>query len=710
MNENTGWLLDIYIDEQDDLVLWLLSDSGERLRLRMDFPVTFYVAGNFSELRQAWRFLESKKVERKRTRRRDLFSGEIDLLSVTVPNPAYASKVFWELSKTFPALDYYDADIPIPIRFIAQTGVHLLGHCRVCLDGETVSAIEPLNSCWELSPAPIPLRILQLSPDTDPVSQEPQKLCFQYERVKYSLSLEPARPLMIELKNIIARYDPDIILTDYGDTWLFPKLNEWDSAFNPNRDPNRKVLTRKASNYFAYGQVIYRGQQTHLFGRWHIDRRNALLFNEIGLQGILELARVSGVSVQDTARKSPGAGITAMQMLTALRTEILVPAVKQQSENRKTLKELIQADKGGLIYQPVIGLHTHVAQIDFASMYPSIMVNHNISPEQGHRDFGKQHTGDGLVPQTLRPLVQKRLALKNQLLKLEPRDCRVRELKERSTALKWLLVVCFGYLGYKNARFGKIESHEAVTAISRELMLQAKETAEDMDFTVLHMYVDSLFVQKKGFQTQKDFCTLLENIQAKTGIPITLEGIYKWLVFPASKQDSRIPVPNRYFGAFQDGNIKGRGISLRQHDTSRFVAETQLGILKILSQAEDPKQKIPEVKLYIQKQLFKLKAGKIPLNDLSLAKKVSRNLCEYKVPSPAAQAARQLKEQGVEIRAGMRVRFWYVHGGVKVKDITQKELDRKKYTHLLLRASNEILGAWVDPKYMESRYIQDSFL
>jgi DNA polymerase II len=66
-------------------------------------------------------------------------------------------------------------------------------------------------------------------------------------------------------------------------------------------------------------------------------------------------------------------------------------------------------------------------------------------------------------------------------------------------ALKWLLVVCFGYLGYKNARFGKIESHEAVTAMSRELMLQAKEVAEDMGFTVLHMYVDCLFVQQEGF-------------------------------------------------------------------------------------------------------------------------------------------------------------------------------------------------------------------
>jgi len=47
----------------------------------------------------------------------------------------------------------------------------------------------------------------------------------------------------------------------------------------------------------------------------------------------------------------------AMQMLTALQTGILVPVVKQQAESAKTLDELIRADKGGMIYQPLIGVH-----------------------------------------------------------------------------------------------------------------------------------------------------------------------------------------------------------------------------------------------------------------------------------------------------------------------------------------------------------------
>ena len=690
MNECTGWLLDVYADAEEGLILWLLCDSGKRLRLRMDFLITFYASGDFKVLRRAWRFLEGKGVHLARTKRRDLFTGERDVMTITTSNPSNISMLFYELSRTFPSLDYYDADIPISLRFIAQTQVHLLGRCRVNVDGETVTAIEVLDSPWELDPAPIPLRILELSPDTDPGIQTPGRLKVRYGRVDYSLTLTPLRPVLIDLKRILRRFDPDLILSDYGDTWLFPKLREWAPSFNPNRDTGREALVRDANNYFAYGQVIYRGEQTHLFGRWHIDRRNALLHGEIGLQGALELTRVSGLGVQETARKSPGSGITAMQMLTALRTGVLVPVVKQQAENRKSMVDLIQADKGGLVYQPIVGVHKHVAQIDFASMYPSIMVNHNISPEK----LGKENTEDGLIPQTLRPLVEKRLALKQRLLELDPRDCRVKELKQRSAALKWLLVVCFGYLGYKNARFGKIESHEAVTAISRELMLQAKEVAEDMGFTVLHMYVDSLFVQKAGLCEPREFAPLLEDIHTQTGIPITLEGIYKWLVFPPSKRDKRVPVPNRYFGAFSNGEIKARGIALRRHDTPRFVAAIQLGLLHILAQTENPTAEFLEVQVFINRQIRRLRDGRVPLENLLVTKTLSRELESYKVPSPAAQAARQLQAQGVQIRAGMRVNFWYVYSGVKITGVEAKEIDVKHYQQLIEKAVDELFPAW----------------
>ena len=266
----------------------------------------------------------------------------------------------------------------------------------------------------------------------------------------------------------------------------------------------------------AYGQVIYRGRQVHLFGRWHIDGCNAMLFHEYGLEGVYELARVTALAGQVVARVSPGSGISAMQMVTALRLGIMVPWHKQQAERPKSALEMMQADQGGLVYQPLIGLHRDVAEVDFISMYPSIMRHFNISPEtvadpnaKGRDQYARlervselglwiDQDTSGLIPQTLAPLLDKRLELKLRLADLPAWDPRRQTYQAQATAHKWLLVTCFGYLGYKNARFGRIEAHEAVTAYGREMLLRAKEAAEDLGFTVLHMYVDGLWVKKKG--------------------------------------------------------------------------------------------------------------------------------------------------------------------------------------------------------------------
>ena len=118
-----------------------------------------------------------------------------------------------------------------------------------------------------------------------------------------------------------------------------------------------------------------------LAGRWHIDRHNAMLWDDYDLDGVLELARVTCLPVQTAARVSPGTGISSVQMLTALRLGVLVPWQKQQAEEPHAASDLFSADQGGLVYQPRIGLHRNVVGLDFISMYPAIMVNYNISPE-----------------------------------------------------------------------------------------------------------------------------------------------------------------------------------------------------------------------------------------------------------------------------------------------------------------------------------------
>ena len=687
LTSKSGWLLDLYAGGEAGLNVWMLTDENERLCLELDFPVTFYAAGDFAVLRQAWAYLRERDVVLERQRRYDLFSGDLDVLAITVPRPEQVRPLYYDLAERFPMLDFYDADIPLILRFAARYKVHPLGRFSV----DEKDAICSLDSPWELEPAPISLRILQLRPNSDPAQRKPTHLEVITPKRSFRLSLQPARLFLIGLGAVLRKEDPDLILTDFGDTWLFPQIEQWSKesgiSFNPNRDKEKVVHTRPGSSYFSYGQVIYRGAQSHLFGRWHIDRKNAMLFSEYGLAGVQEQACVTGLPVQEVARKSPGAGITAMQMLTALQTGVMVPVKKQQAEGRKSLGELIRADRGGLIYQPIIGTHHNVAQIDFASMYPSIIVGHNISPETGHDPDAPK----GLVPQTLQPLLEKRLALKGQMLKLNKRDCRYADLKGRSAALKWLLVVCFGYLGYKNARFGRIEGHEAVTGISRELMMQAKEVAEEMGFRVLHMYVDSLFVQQEGYRENEDFTPLLNAITAQTDIPILLEGVYRWLVFPPSRRDPRVPVPNRYFGAFTNGEIKARGIALRRRDTCAFISETQWRVLEILGQVDDPAEKYEEAREYLRGQIRAFRKELIPPEKLVVMQNLSREIEAYRVPSPAARTAQQLVDSGKEVRPGQMMSFVYTRGKPGIwaldgdEDFEMRRVDVARYLRLLER-------------------------
>lgn len=714
MNEYTGWVLDVYPNETG-VVVWLLDEAGQRRALKHEFPSSFYVAGDFPELRRLWAYLRQHpgRPTLQRTQRPDLFVGLRDVMEVRATYPLVLQKLFRDAVERFPGLDYYDADIPPTLCYAAVHNVFPLARCRIAADDAGfIQTVTPLDSPWDIHPPEPPLRTLTLMPDSDPAHRSPTRLCVSNGRGEIAVPLEPAAELLSTVHSLLRRHDPDLVLTRWGDTWLFPLLLDIQRQtkvlyFNPNRDPDRRPRRLRANSYFTYGQVVYRGQQVHLFGRWHIDMANAMMYAEYGLPGILEQARVTGLPVQEIARKSPGAGITAMQMLTALRRGVMVPHQKQQTEQVKTALDLIHADRGGLVYQPLVGLHYDVAELDFTSMYPSIMARFNISPESMARpgdapsapSLGQaEPAADGLVPATLRPLLAKRLAIKGELAGLNPLDCRYKSLKARAAALKWLLVVCFGYLGYKNARFGRIEGHEAVTAYGREMLLRAKEAAEDLGYTVLHMYVDGLWLSHPdGAAVHLD--AVVEDIVRRTGLPICLEGVYRWIAFLPSRQDERVPVANRYFGVFRDGSFKVRGIEARRHDTPPFIAQAQLGLLEVLSAAGNASlaERLPAVVEHLRHSLDALREGRVEPSALLVSHRVSRPVEAYKARTPAARALAQLQAAGKRLEPGQRVRFIYIRSepGVWAWDLPEPfdrgRVNMERYSDLLLRAAAALL-------------------
>jgi DNA polymerase-2 len=689
MADLTGWLLDLYEDERGGAALWLIGDDGGRHRLRQDFPVTFYAAGDRTQLNALWTWLRCHPLKPRlaKDQRRDLFQPEsLTVLKIEVQHAARQPQLFHEISQRFPGLDYYDADLAITLRHAAKYGTFPLARCYVRADEDgLIQELRVLDSPWDLDPSKAPLRTLALRPDCDPAHADPRALVASHDGHEYRFSLENERPLLVNLRALLTRLDPDLLLTANGDTWLLPRLLDMAQKHNLplplNRDPDRGVLHKKEGSYFSYGQIIYRGQQILLYGRCHIDCRNAMMWQDYDLEGALETARITALPIQTAARVSPGTGISSMQITTALRGDILVPWRKQQAERPKTAADLIRFDQGGLVYQPITGLHFDVGMIDFISMYPSIMVRCNISPETPFPDrLGSSDYPPGLVPLTLAPLLEKRVALKLRALSLPSWDPR--------------------YLGYKNARFGRIEAHEAVTTWGREALLRAKEVAEEMGFNILHMYVDGLWVKKDGCREPKDFQPLLEEVAARTSLPVALDGVYRWVAFLPSRVDERLPVPNRYFGVFQDGSVKARGIELRRRDSAPWVADAQREMLHCLALAETPdalRGQVAAALDILRGHLRSLRAGRIPLESLLVGKKLSKELAGYRVPSPGARAALQLLAAGKPTRPGQRIKLLFTRGepGVHAWNLPSAPdpaaLNFDYYEDLMLRAAAALL-------------------
>jgi DNA polymerase-2 len=358
-------------------------------------------------------------------------------------------------------------------------------------------------------------------------------------------------------------------------------------------------------------------------------------------------------------------------------------------------------------------MHENVGELDFASMYPSLMDRYNISPETINcaccrpgrpvPEIGT-HTCErrrGLVPDTIAPILAKRRLLKER--QKAASDPEARSLfKQRQTALKWLLVVCFGFLGYRNARFGRIEAHEATTAWGREKLLSAKEIAEREGFAFLHGLTDAIWVKRDG-ASEEEYRRLADRITEGTGMPIALEGIYRWIAFLPSKRNPSIAVPNRFAGVFVNGEIKVRGIALRRSDTPPFVAALQRELLERMAKAgriEELRSMLPELRGVLEEAVARLRGGRVPIEDLAVARRLSKAPDGYVANTAAAAVTRELCGRGAPLRPGSKIRYLLADGKGRAMGFLDgsETPDFARYEAMLREAGEEFLGQLEGPE------------
>jgi DNA polymerase-2 len=718
-SELRGWLFDIYSDPGHGIVLWLIGEDGRRHRLTQEFGATFYVGGSNAELRALWQFLRKNHPQAKlaKENHKHLFNGAIDVLAVHLPNGAQQIALFKKLHRLFPRLDYYNADIPLAVRYHIQYDTFPLGFCTVTVNAQQqIQEFAQLDSRWTMKPQLPYLRLLSVDLTGDPNRGLPKALRVEFENTSETISTKDPRYMLNRFAALLDLYDPDIIGTRFGDKWLFPYLFEISQKlgipFNPNRDKSRSAVRVQANQFESYGHAVHRDQQTLLMGRMHLDPQNSMAFKDFGLAGTFETARLSNLPIQNAARRSAGGAFVGMQVSAALEQGVLIPIRKERRERFKKASELVTADNGGLIFKPLTGIHKDVAEIDFFSMYPSIMSKWNISAETVGEESKDtlwvpginvpiaQDTR-GIVAGILEPILEKRRAVKKVLRDKDhdPKD--EGQLQGSYEFLKGLGWVSYGYQGFLGNRIGSIEAHEAINAISREVIAQAKEAAEDLGYRVLHIYVDSLFMQAEpGHRSLQEVGA---EIEKRTQLRIELTGMFRWIIFLPSKQDERVPVPNCFFGVFEDGEIKRRGIMARRGDTPAYISKIQEEAIEFLAKEpvfENLPALIPDLVDFFKGHFQQIASGQTALENMVISQSLSRNLEDYKVKSPAATAAVQLSKAGKSISAGQTIDFIRIKGKPNViawhlvPEGQLLDVDREWYCDQLLRAADEVLCAF----------------
>ena len=725
----SGWLFDAYT-LGDKMICWLKTDDGEAVRVQDTWSHSIYVA---ADNRQALVRLANNLAvqhyagDRTFVRRYERIKDEYQstVLKLTLKDSKYAVA----LANTIEDIDFdsyrlYNVDIVPPQAYFYEHDLYPLAKCTV----EQKAGKLAWNFKDDLKETDYELpdfRVANLS-----VSMKQEARLPRFTDKIDTITLKTAGNETIEIQNQseqdalcdlmgeVAKLDPDFMFTVAGDESILPYLthraqeNDMQLVLDREGQPVRQP-SKDGTTYFSYGRIHYRPSTVMLHGRVHIDTHKSFILDHTALHGLYEIARICRMPFHTCARATIGRCLSSMQMYQAFKRDLLVPYKPVNTEKFKSFNELLRADRGGLIFEPVIGVHENVAEFDFASLYPSIMMKRNVSGETvnctccpdsenivkelGYHICEKRR---GIVSKALELALEKRAKYK-RLRKEAGSGPKYSIYDSRQDALKWLGVVSFGYLGHANSKFGLIDSHIVVCAIDREVLLAARDIAEGRGFEVLHGIVDSLWVQRPN-ATREEYASLKEPIEKATGYDISFEGVYKWVAFLPSKQNEIVPVPNRYFGVFEDGKIKDRGIETRRHDTPPLFARFQREVLQIMAQGntvKEVKALMPKVQDRFLEYKQELQDGRVPLTDLLFTKMLSKASDEYSVNTVETGSMHQLQDEGKSMRPGQALQYVitdYYRKNAKRRSVPAELIndettyDVARYIDLLTEVSNSV--------------------
>jgi len=725
----SGYLFDVY-PLDDKIILWIKNNKKTH-RIETQWTPSLYVASNskykLDRLETNSRikpFVKQYKRTSKIEQVSDLEKSQV--LQITVKKSSDLLKLAKNIERldTFGNYRLYNVDVPPEQTYLYENNLYPLGKYQI-----KTNTWKELSNIDETDYKLPRFTKIKLKVHAK-IKQNISKFTDAIDKIQVNditIKSDSEQQMILDCVGIVQNLDPDFIITDNGDSWDFPYLvfratkNKILDKLVFGRESNHSIskYKQKGNSYFSYGQVHFKPTAVKLLGRIHIDQSNCFIWEqEHSLHGLYEIARTCRLPMQTAARASIGKCMSSVQFYHATKRELLIPWKPIVSEIFKTRMNLLIGDRGGLILEPRIGVHENVGEVDFASLFGNIMLTKNISaetidckccpdsksfvPELGYHICKRQ----GIVPQSLKILLSKRQRY-SELIETTNNNDKLEIYKQRKAALKWILVTSFGYLGFNNAKFGRIDAHMAVCAFARKLLLDAIHLAENAGFRVLHGIVDSMWIYKKD-ATSMDYDHLRKKIAKETDFDLSLD-VYNWIVFLPSKESKIVPIPNRYFGVNQQGEIKLRGIETRRHDTPEFFKRCQYDILGVFAKCRtlvEIKHAISEAKSIQEFYRSQLCSGSAAIEDLAFTNRVTRGTDEHHSNTVQADVVNQLKLAGRLTEPGQKIKYVIndysrktSKRAIPIELTNSRNYDKKRYSQLLDECCKSVIEPFLNEYY-----------
>jgi DNA polymerase I len=416
------------------------------------------------------------------------------------------------------------------------------------------------------------------------------------------------------------------------------------------------------------------------------------------------LQRISKMILEDLSRFGVSRWILALMEWMHRKEKWLIPNTQDiiLHKGGTTTKAMIKGKKyqGAIVRDPVPGIHFDVTVVDFASLYPSVIHNWNLSYDTllcSHEDCK-----DNLIPGTQHWVCTHRRGMTSDLIG-SLKDLRVMWYKPKAKdssltederqyyhvtqqALKVFLNASYGVFGAESFPLYCPPLAESTAAVGRYAMAEAGRISEEMGLEVLYGDTDSVFL---AHPTQEQTDTLVKWADEALGIDLEVEKTYRYAIFSKRKKN--------YLGVYKDGRMDIKGLTGKKRHIPPILKMAFDELTHILSnvQTEDefPRAK-EDIKGLVVEVHTRLKEREFKIDEVAFQMQLGKPLKAYNTNPQHVKAARMLVEMGYEIDQGDIIRYVVTKNDVKPSIIAEpKEVDIKKYEEYLESIFEQLLDA-----------------